>query len=274
MRTSIIIVHYHAKRFLFDCIKSIIDTKPQICYEVIVVDNDEEGKIKEELTRKFRFVKYIKSPGNIGFGAGNNLGAKIAKGKYLFFLNPDTVVLQEALDELTLFLKTNEGVGTVAPLLLDKEKKVYQQGSLELTPIRGVVALSFINKVFPNNKISRDYFLRDWDKKETKQVDTVPGTAFMIKKDIFERVGGFDERFFLYFEEDDLCKRVRKLGLQNYIYPQAKAVHLGGVSSRGIKGLNKIFAKSRFIYFKKHFGLPQAFFVELFLRFRRKMLLW
>lgn len=272
MELSIIIVHYRAKKELWACLRSIERSKPDMAYEIIVVDNDEEKIIEKELKQKFPRVLYVSAKGNIGFGAGNNLGAQKAKGELLFFLNPDTEVLQGTLAELVLFVKANTGVGAVAPLLLDEDNKAYQQGSLELTPMRGVVALSFINKLFPNNPISKAYFLQDWNKKETKKVDTVPGTAFMLKKDIFEKVRGFDERLFLYFEEDDLCRRVRKLDLQNYIYPQAKVVHLGGISSRGMKGLTKIFEKSRFLYFKKHFGLPQAFFVELFLRLRKNML--
>src|SRR3989442_9466177 len=108
MKVSIIIVHYNVKKELFNCLSSIEKSTKGIPFEIIVVDNDEQETIEEELKKKFKRVIYIKSPKNLGFGAGNNLGARYAKGEYLFFLNPDTVVLPHAIDNLLSFLETNK----------------------------------------------------------------------------------------------------------------------------------------------------------------------
>ncbi len=128
------------------------------------------------------------------------------------------------------------------------------------------MCLSFVQKLFPNNKIYKEYYLLDWDKKTIKKVDVTPGTAFSIRKSIFEEVGRFDEKFFLFFEENDLCLRLKKLGYSMYINPEAKLVHLWGESTKSLPNTKEIFKKSRFYYFQKHFGFFQAAIVELFCR--------
>ena len=156
---SIIIVHYKDKRRLFDCILSIEKNKPKVSYEIIVVDNDEVSTIQKELRAKFNRVQYVRSLRNIGYGAGNNLGSKYAKGKYFFILNPDTKVLSGSIDELVEFLEKNEQVGLVAPNLVDEKRRIFPQiGSQKLTPLRGIIALSFLNNIFPNNFWKRGCF--------------------------------------------------------------------------------------------------------------------
>ncbi len=269
---SIIIVNYHVKKELFECVKSIISTNPKTPYEIIVVDNDEEKTILNDLHKKFPKIKYIPNK-NKGFGQGNNVGAKQAKGEYLFFLNPDTKFLNNCLDILIAYLKKNKVAAISAPLLFDNKNKPYPlQGILNLTPLRAIFALSFINKVFPNNKIYQDYYLFDWNKKSIKEVDAVPGTAFIIKKEVFEKADGFDENFFLYFEEFDLCKRVKELGWKIFILPTAKVFHVWGSSTKK-HDTKKIFLESRYYYFKKHFGTITAIITEAILRINKYSLL-
>lgn len=262
---SIIIVHYKVEKEIIECINSIIESKPNISYEVIIVDNDENKTLMSKINKKFPRVIYIKSPKNLGYGAGNNLGTSYARGKFFFFLNPDTKISAGKLDKLVSILKNNKNTGIVAPLLLNGKGIPYQQGSGELGPLQGIICLSFINKFFPSNPVSRDYFLSDWDRKTIKEVDVVPGTAFMISRELFERIGEFDNIFFLFFEEFDLCKRVKKLGYKIYITPDCKITHIWGASVDQINDIGKIFRKSRFYYFRKHFGLFNAAIVNIFL---------
>lgn len=261
---SIIIVHYRAQKELFACIASIVASNPRIPYEIIVADNDEEKTIEKVLIEAFPFVSYIKSPGNVGFGAGNNIGVAKSRGKYLFFLNPDTKIALKTIDRLVAFLDRYKDAGVVAPLILDQNKKPYDiQGTTELNPIIALFVLTFLNKYFPQNPISHRYFLRDWDREHARRVDVVPGAAFVVRKDVFERVGGFDEEFFLYFEETDFCRRVKQLEIGVYLDPKVKVVHLGGKSTSQNRRRKNIFAQSRFYYFKKHFGLFSAIVVHI-----------
>ncbi|OGH06038.1 MAG: hypothetical protein A2W22_03890 [Candidatus Levybacteria bacterium RBG_16_35_11] len=262
-KLSIIIVNYKVKKELFNCIRSIIKSKPKVSYEIIVVDNDEKKTIENSLKKRFKNVRYIGNPVNSGFGTGNNLGTKNARGEYLFFLNPDTLVERNAIDNLIRSIKNDKKTGVASPLLLDKNRGVYPlQGTLELTPVRAIFGLSFINKIFPNNPISKKYWQKNWDKSKDKNVDVVPGTALMIKKDLFERVSGFDEKFFLYFEEFDLCNRIKDLGFEIKIIASSKVVHLWERSTKKREDIKKIFARSKFYYFKKNYGFLNALAVS------------
>ena len=263
INVSIIIVNYRVKKEILKCVDSIYKSNPSLRFEIIVVDNDEEETIGGLLKKRFPKVKYIKSSSNIGYGAGCNLGAKYAKGKYLFFLNPDTEVLSGTLDNLCDFIISKKNIGAVSPILLnDRGVPHFVQGSQHHTILNSIFSLSFIHKVFPNNPIARKFFLLDWDKKDIKRVDVVPGTALMVKKNIFDKIGGFDEKFFLFFEEADLSKRINALGLKNYIIPQAKIIHLGGESTKKRDDIKELFDKSKFYYFKKWHGIMPALIVQ------------
>lgn len=223
-------------------------------------------KLNKFLICKYKKIEYIKSENNNGYGSGNNIGVNVSKGKYILFLNPDCKVMSNTLQKLSDFLDKNINAAVVAPNLINENGKLfYQLGSRELTPLRGIVALSFINKLFPNNPISRKYFMHDIPMTKLREADAVPGSAFMIRSDVFKKIGGFDEKIFMYFEESDLGKRVKGLGYKIYIIPYAEVVHKWNVNKKNEK-LQRIFEKSRFYYFKKHFGVLKAMIVELFCR--------
>lgn len=263
VKISVIIVHYKNESDLISCLNSLYSINIKVPFEVIIVDNSENQKIKSSLT-KFRHLKYIYSKKNVGYGAGINIGVRQAKGDYIFVLNPDTVFKENIIDRLYSKIKISKKIGIVAPLLVSTNGKILDQGARELTPLRAIFKLSFIDKIWKNNPLSKEYWVNKWGNK-LKRVDNVPGSAFLIRKQLFEELGGFDERFFLYFEEFDLCKRVRGLGYKIYIDPQLKLIHKWGTSTKLLANKDQIFQKSRFYYFRKHFGLLKASIVELFL---------
>ncbi len=267
---SIIIVHYKVKKELFKCLKSIFDSKPQVSFEVIVVDNDDQDNISTDLSNRFSKVKYVKSQHNLGFGAANNLGAKLAKGKYLFFLNPDTEIVGNTIDDLYRSIVKSKKTAIVAPVLLDENKKEYPlQGTRELTPLRAILNLSFVGKLLSLFGINQNYYIHKSNKDGLRQVDVCPGTAFIISKEVFNRVSGFDESFFLYFEEFDLCKRIRHLGLNIVIDSNVKLIHRWGASTAQLKNREQVFKASRFNYFKTNFGLIKALLTETILRINK-----
>lgn len=272
---SIIIVHYHVEKRLFACLHSLYAQKTVYPFEIIVVDNDEKPHIEKKLIEAFPNVRYIKNEKNTGYSGGNNLGAKHAKGAFLFFLNPDTLFESSVLDQLASFLEVQNEVGVVAPLLLDENKKPYPlQGAQELTPIRAIFSLSSLQKLFPKNRIANAYWNKDWNKKNSREVDIVPGSAFLIRKNLFEKLHGFDESYFLYFEEHDLCNRVKVSGFKCVMVPSAKVIHFWGESTqKSDKNIKKIFQKSRFYYFRKFYGLPVALLTEGVLRFSKETII-
>ena len=150
---SIIIVNYKVREKLIECIESIEKYAPKISYEVIVVDNEGDQNLQTQLIA-FKNATYIKSKSNLGFGAGNNLGASKARGEYLFFLNPDTLFVENVVDGLYKLIKSDNEIGIVAPKLLDLKRIEYpEQGTVELTPFKALLHLSFLSKFFENSSI-------------------------------------------------------------------------------------------------------------------------
>jgi len=236
---SIIVVKYKSEKYLENCIKSIKKSLKDGKIEIVVVDND---KI------------------NIGYGAGLNKGARIAKGKYLLLLNPDTVMLKNAIEEMYLFLERNPEVAILGPKIFNNEEKDRQlsfcrfPGPLTALFVYSPLKSTLIGKMFWN------YFTYGYAKKNIVNdqpicVDEVSGAAMMIRKSVFEKIHGFDENVFMYFEENDLCRRVQRLGYKIYFDPKAEIIHYGGKSNQDIETSNNYFRKSRDYFFKKHFGM-------------------
>ena len=266
IKVSIIIVVYKYKKELDESLRSIGNQKTKINYEVIIVNNGSEKFVKKKAIGEIKDVVYIKSSKNIGYGRGNSLGAKYANGKYLLILNPDIKLQRNVIHTLFDFIEQNKNAAVLAPVLVDKNGKVIKQiSSKKLTPLRQIFTYTFMAKLFPKNNIKKDFLKENINSKAPYEVEVVPGSAFMIRKDVFNKLAGFDKNYFLYFEENDLFKRVREEGYKIYKVPGAKVFHDWKPSEGGYK-LKKVFEKSRFYYFNKHYGLIRALIVELFSR--------
>lgn len=273
MNLSIIIVNYKLRIQIIECINSILKNSVNTSFEVIVVDNEGDSTLKKDLS-VYANIRYIESRNNLGFGGGNNLGASYARGKYILFLNPDTIVTKNSIQILFEFINKRKSVGAAAPLLLDTSLKPFStQSRKELTPVNALFSFSFLRKLFPNKSIYHDTFFKKWSFINPIETDTVPGAAFVISKDLFSKVGGFDERFFLYFEENDLSKRIKELGFKLFIVPKSKIIHKVGQSTKQVLKNDEIFKKSRYLYFKKHYGLLTSLLLETFLRINKSTIL-
>lgn len=268
VKLSIVIVGLNVKEWLIPCLRSIFKNPPSFNFEVIYVDNGSDDGTCLEVKLLFPKLKIIQSKENLGFTKANNLGFQYSKGEYLLFLNSDTEIVGQALSKMVNYLEVHKKIGVLGPKLYQNRTHELQISSTdELTPIRAIFAFTFLNKWFPNNRFSKKYFLSDWNRSSIKTVAAVSGAALMIRKEIFEKVGGFDERFFIYFEESDLCHSVRKIGSQVVYYPKAEVIHFGGKTTDKIpRQMKSVFLSSRFKYFEKHFGLLAAILTETILR--------
>lgn len=266
---SIVIVAYQSTSELLPCLQSVTDQVFDGSYEVIVVDNSPSSALKPLLSKKFPEITYTHPGENLGFGKGNNFGADSAVGEYLFFLNPDTELADNVVSELVAFFNSHPQAGVVAPLLATMEGKPYhQQGSRELNPVSLLGAHSWIHTYWPNNPVHRWYwfFNRDWQ--QPTQLSVVPGTALMIRRSVFSQIGGFDPRFFLYFEESDLCRRVINKGWEVWQTPTAVVRHHWGATTKHHQ-LDQVFRESRRYYFTKYYGAFTASVLEVFLELPR-----
>ena len=196
---SIIIVHHKSKDITLNCLKSIKENLSGVNFEIIIVDNSEKTEYRiqnTDISKIFdTFIFYLLRSNNNGFGAANNLGEKQAKGEYLLLLNPDTLVFDNSIEKMLSFIKKHDEVGALTCLLGPDDKKLQKD---------------FFGKFQSLGSITiRKYYFNKIDQTgEFFYTGIVTGAAFMIKKDLFERIGGFDERFFMYLEDDDLCKRL------------------------------------------------------------------
>ncbi len=260
---TFIYVYYNTPLELEKSIQSIEKSIGGYSYEIIVVDNNSEKKILEKSLLK---IHLIKNKLNKGFGGGVNQGAKHAKGKYLVIINPDTVFYKNSVKKMIDMLEQDKKIGIIGPSMIDNEGK-------SLLTISGVPKLpdmlftfSFLNKLFPKNKYSKKYRLDNINKTKIQEVDVLGGACLVLRKKVFDKVGGFDKQFFMYFEESDICMRLKKEGYKIIFFPESKIMHHVGMSNRNNFKIEKYFNKSRYQFIKKYYGFIPAVLSEIFLR--------
>lgn len=253
---SIIIVNYKTLPFVIDCITSILEHTYGIMFEIIVVDNKSNDDCKNVLESKFGgIVKVIISDLNLGFGQANNLGFKYCLGNAILYLNPDTILMNNAIKILYEFLISDSKIGAVGANLYDE----YLNGTnsyIKYLPglryeIRKILYILSMRKIFSRNEDFNETDL-------PMQVEGITGADMMVKANVVLKTGGFDRDYFMYLEETDLCKRITDLKYSLYSVPAAKIQHLEG-KSFGSKNNNSVNVKKlilneegRRLFAKKH----------------------
>jgi len=241
---SIIILTYNTKEITAQAVKSIeenyLEEVKAGSYEVIVTDNaSTDGSLeyfrKYKETTKIKSFHIVDNGGNIGFSAGNNKGIGFAKGKYILFLNPDTIVYKNTLEYLVNFLENHKDVGAVSCKLIN------QDGEIDFnchrgfpTPWNAFCYFSGISRIFPKSKLFAGYTQGWKDLNTTHEVDAIEGAFMMIPREIGEKVGWWDEDYFFYGEDLQFCYNIQKLGYKIYYVGEKNIMHIGGASS-GIK---------------------------------------
>ncbi|GHS85906.1 glycosyl transferase [Bacteroidia bacterium] len=248
MDVSIIIVNYNTKQLTANCIDSVFEKTEGINFEIILVDNASTDGSKEHFRNDAR-IQFIESDENLGFGRANNLGAKYAKGKYLFLLNSDTILLNNAVKILANFLDDNPKVGICGGNLFDEN----QQPTLSYAIINSLSIKGELNLLSNNNMMKIKYgknVVFNYSNRPIA-VYAIIGADLMIRSNIFRQINGFDEDFFMYHEELELAHRVKKLGYKIYCTPDAKIIHLGGKSLPNVTSGIKWWMEGRNLLYKK-----------------------
>ena len=228
---SIIIVSYNTKDLTCACLASVYEQTTAINYEVIVLDNNSMDGSANAIETQFPQVKLIKSAENLGFAEGNNVCAKQAQGDYLLLLNPDTVILNKAIEKLAHFSLNHPSAGIWGGVTLFGDKSLNPTCCWKKMGVWSLVCCAVgLAKTFPNNPFFNPEPYGGWKRDAIKQVDIVSGCFFLIKQTLWQEMAGFDKRFFMYGEEADLCLRVAKLGYSPMITPDAEIIHYGGAS--------------------------------------------
>jgi GT2 family glycosyltransferase len=263
---SIIIVNYNVKEFLQNLLHSIEKASVNITKEIIIVDNASDDGSVELIKNRFPSVKLIVNNENIGFGRANNQGLKIASGEFMLMINPDAIVSEDTLDKMISFLNENPSAGLAGCKILNSD------GTLQLAcrrsfpgPWTSLTKVTGLSNLFPKSRLFARYNLTYLDENETYEVDAISGSFMMMRKKVYEKVGGFDERFFMYGEDLDLCYRVQQAGFKVYFVHSTRIIHYKGESTkRSSLDETKVFYNAMHLFVKKHFS--SSFLVEIILR--------
>lgn len=232
IKLSIVITHYNTPELLDLCIKSIKDTVKDLKYEIIVVDGESKEKNREFINEKYPDIELIVFKKNVGYSKIVNIGIQKAVGDYILILNADIIILDNAIAEMIEFLDKHKEVGIVGPQLLDFTNNV--QASCFANPnFKAIIARrTFLGKTKWGIKILDKFTINDWDRNSLRKVDWVQGSAMMVRRKAIEKVGLWDERFFMYFEDADWCRRFWQNGFEVVYLPSAKMFHYYHRSSK------------------------------------------
>jgi GT2 family glycosyltransferase len=267
MNLTIIVVTWNSEEFIRNCLDSIFLSLGNFSCEVIVVDNnssDETAKIVEQL---YPQVNMIQNKKNLGYAKANNQGIEEATGEYILLLNPDTQVLEDALSLMCEFMEENQKIGALGPKLLNPDKSI--QSSCREFPTFFTLVWEFfgLSRLFPKSKIFGRWRMGYFNFDKTREVDQPMGSCLMLRSETLDDVGIFDENFGMFFNDADLCFRIKKSGWKICFYPEAKVIHHKGASTKMAKAKMIWLSHLAFYkFFKKHkTGLVNRLLLFIFL---------
>ncbi len=255
-----IVVNYKTSHLLAKNLAAAAKSLSGLSYELIVVENGGDGPDVEEIVAKIPEARVEISPANVGFGAAVNLGARVSQGEYLFVANPDSFVSPQCMRPIWELMEKEPQLAVVGPKILDEDGGIQESARRFPSFLTGLFGrTSFLTRVFPKNPFSQRELLAAAAPQDSYRiVEWVSGAAFMARRSAFEEVGGFDEGYFLYWEDADLCKRLGDAGYPIAYFPQAEVTHLVGQSMASAQVLSRTeFHKSAYKYYVTH-NVPWA----------------
>ncbi len=269
MDLSIIIVSWNVADLLIQCLQSIQESLKQSAgwpqTEIIVVDSASDDDTVARVQRDFPQVILLPQTENIGFSRGNNIGLEHATGRYIFLLNPDTVVLGDALSQMVRYLEAHPQVGILGPHTLNSDGST--QSTRRRFPTKWVAFFesTWLQSLAPKSLLDQ-FYVHDQPDDGVYEVDWVQGSALMAQRAVYQSIGGLDPFYIMYSEELDWCKRAKDNGWQVVYFGKAQIIHHGGKSSEQVPSFKHVaFQKSKIRYYAKHHSSLFAFILRLFL---------
>ncbi|HRE37861.1 MAG TPA: glycosyltransferase [Chitinophagaceae bacterium] len=260
MQLSVIIVNYNVRYFLEQCLYSVQKACRGLKAEVIVVDNNSGDNSVEFLSSGFPSVQFLINNENLGFARACNQGWQRAKGEYILFLNPDTIVPEDGFEKCLSFFQTNPDAGALGVKMLDGSGKFLKESKRAFpSPLTSLYKLCGLAKLFPRSRTFARYHLGHLDENKNNEVDVLAGAFMMIRREVLEKVGSFDETFFMYGEDIDLSYRIQQAGYKNYYFAGTSIIHFKGESTRkGSMNYVRMFYRAMSVFVKKHYGGSRA----------------
>ncbi len=264
MDLSIIVLSYNGKRLLRECLRSIRFADPKLRHEVIVVDNASADGSAEMVAKEFPEHALIKAGANLGYAGGNNLGLAAARGRYVMIMNPDIFVKDGALEELVRWLEAHPEVGVVGPKLVNGDGETRQESAYRYhTPIVPVLRRTPLGRTGWGKRKVEAFLMKDAQTDAPTEVDWLLGGALVARREAVAQVGLLDERFFLYFDDVDWCRRFWEKGWKVVFLPHVSLIHLhqrqsadGDMLGVVTNPVTRIHLRSAVRYFRKYWGKP------------------
>lgn len=263
MLLSVIIVNYNVKYFLEQCLCSVRKAMESVRpdeqngrdgIEVIVIDNKSTDGSLEYLTPRFPFVRFISNTDNTGYAKANNQGLREAKGKYVLFLNPDTILPEDIFDKAITFFEQHPDAGALGVHMVDGSGRFLKESKRGLpTAWASWCKMSGLTTMFPSSKLFAGYYMGHLNESVTQEVEVLAGAFLMARRDVLQQLGGFDERFFMYAEDIDLSYRIMQAGYKNYYFADVTIIHFKGESTRKDAKYVKLFYKAMHQFVEKHY---------------------
>ena len=256
MDLSIIVINWNTRDLLDNCLRSVFSHigNHDIEFEVLVVDNSSSDGSQEMVMAKFKEARLIESEENMGYCRAANLGVRRSRGHYVLISNSDIELKDGHLSSIVSFMNDNPVIGVVGPSLINIDGSI-QYSCRNFPSFFNATVHAFASIFFPNNRFSRKYKMADFDHKKISVVDWVSGACILFRKEAFEKVNGFDERYFMYVEDMDICYSLNAAGYSVYYYPGVTALHIVGQSSkRASYRMISEFQKSIFRFYRKRYS--------------------
>ncbi len=276
-KVTISIVTYNSKNVLQKCIGSILETTKDIDIEIVVVDNYSQDGSAALVKKLFPHVRLIENNENVGFGRAHNQSFRISQGSYFLILNPDTVIFPNAIKRMIEFMDSHKNAGVVGCKLFWDDENIFMFPDLRIHSLRTVlIHFTSFCRYFPNSPISRWYYKTAyilWNTKTPIVVDGITGGLMLVRREVFESAGCFDENFFLFFEEHDLLRRIKKNGWEIYYLPDAEIQHYFEESVRNSAiDISSVYMQSALYYYRKHYKMLGYLFLKMLIKLNSLML--
>ncbi len=262
---SIIIVSWNVQALLAACLDSIQANMGALSIETLVVDSGSSDGTSAMLKARYPWVRLLPQNANVGYTVANNIGLAAAHGRLLMLLNPDTEIIGDALVQLVGHLDTHPDVAVIGPRTLNTDGSTQPSKRRFPTLLTAIFESTWLQPFAPRGLLDR-FYTADISDTATAEVDWMQGSALMFRREAYAQVGGLDERYVMFSEEVDLCKRIKAAGWRIVYLGSARITHHGGKSTEQVTARKHIhFQQSKLYYFQKHYGVLSAVFLRVFL---------
>ncbi len=263
---SVVIVAWNCREYILECLRSLQQSETHASLETIVIDNASADGTREAIGNEFPKVRLIGNQENVGFARANNQGFRLATGRYLLLLNPDTFVQRGAVGALVRFMDSHGDAGAAGPMMLNGDGTLQSVGVRFPSNWNIFVESLFLDRLFPRSRLFGRHKEAFENPEKERRVDYVQGACMIVRPEVVNKVGALDEQFFMYFEEVDWCRRMTLQGFNVYYVPQSKIIHFGNTELGHFDERRLVYYhRSLLFFYRKHYSRVQAMALRILL---------